>query len=231
MVPSSPSFFQVQLPKRITLTEEYEISLLEISYPSELHSFVTEKDSEIKIRFFDPLGEQQEVSFHLPQKCYYNIKEFLEVINDYISEYTSDITVNLNEETMIHVSALRSEIVFSPLIADILGLSTCVVERCSVYGKCAPNLFQQHNFLNVCVDVVKPMFFAKRPWSLLRRFQHEYKGVKYNLRTFEKPLYFPLARNEFDTISVYINTDHGNPISFDCGSVFLLLHLRKRSPR
>lgn len=45
----APSNFQICLPQRITLHGEYEIALREISFPSDLHTFVSEKDSEIKL--------------------------------------------------------------------------------------------------------------------------------------------------------------------------------------
>lgn len=228
---ASPSVFQIALPQRITVGTDFEIGLREISYPGELYTLVTAKDSEIKICFFNANEVWEEVVMCLPRKCYHTIENFIETINEFVSDYTTDITIKLSDPNTVYVAAHRGEIYFSPLIAAILGLREQNVIRSGTYSKAAPNLNQQQNFINICVDIVRPLYFNRKSWGLLRRIQHDCVGKKYILKTFADPLYFPVVRNDFDSITVHISNDHGNPVSFDCGSVFLLLHLRRRSPQ
>ena len=225
---ASPSYFQVTLPRRITLTGDYEVALWEISYPSELHTFVNDKDGEIRIEFQNELFDTQSEKFSLPVKCYHNVENLVAEINDHISDYTSNIKIQMENPNSISISAnTYHQIWVSDLIRDVLGFrENSTIQK--QYSKYQPNILQQHNFINVCVDIVQPLFYGKRDWSILRRFQHEQDKRRYVLKTFDKPFYFPLARTDFDTITVQITNDHGNPISFDRGTILLLLHIKQK---
>lgn len=223
------SYFQVQLPKRISLFGSYEVSLWEISYPSDLHTIVTEKESEIKISFVTNEGDHASAVIKVPIKCYHNMNEFLDVINEDISEYTENIKLEIDSDGRVQVNSKKysDQIIFSPLIQDILGFKNSDING-SKSGCFIPNLLQQQNFLNICVDIVQPMFYAKKQVQLLRRFQHDCSKRRYVMKTFTEPMYFPLNSNDFDTITVQITNDYGNPISFDRGTVFMILHIRPK---
>lgn len=109
---ATPSFFQVQLPKRVTLEGDFEVGLWEISYPNELHTIITERDSEVSISFFDSNGDKQFVVFHLPIKCYYRVNEHISTINEYISDNTNDILLKLTDEYTVFVASQRGEVFF-----------------------------------------------------------------------------------------------------------------------
>lgn len=223
------SNFQVTLPKRVTLTEEYEVSLWEISYPSDLHTIVSENDSEVKISYLSSAGDPTSSSFKIPLTCYHTVKDFVNMINDHIADYTDSIKLEIDimdgNKVNVIARSYADQIIFSPLIQDILGLKTNIING-NTWGCFIPNLLQQQNFLNVCVDIVQPMFFAKKQIQLIRRFQHESSKRRYVLKTFSEPMYFPLIRKDFDTITVQITNDYGNPISFDRGTIFMILHVR-----
>lgn len=223
------SYFQVSLPKRVTLVGEYEVSLWELSYPSDLHTIVTDNESEVKISYVSTVGEPTTSTFKIPIKCYHSLRDFIDMINDHIAEFTKNISLEIDDDGKVNVFAksYADQIVFSPLIQDILGLKANVINGKS-YGCFLPNMLQQQNFLNVCVDIVQPMFFGKKQIQLIRRFQHEPSRRRYVLKTFSEPMYLPLLRNDFDTVTVQITNDYGNPISFDRGTIFMILHIRPR---
>jgi len=151
-----PSSCQIFLPKRISLQGEYEVALLETSYPSELHTVVSEIDSKIIIKFNSSEGSTITRVIHIPRKCYISVDDFIETINEYVSDVTDKITVEKGPDGLVIVKSLECEIVFSELIRDILGLKSNTVCHSACYSQSLTNINQQHNFLNICTDIITP---------------------------------------------------------------------------
>lgn len=222
---SNPSCFQICLPQRVTLQGSYEIALREISFPNNLHTLVTEKDSEIVIQ---TNGSNEKHVIHLPRQNYLSTIEFVTQISDDLQDYCYSMSVSLLNDGLVKVSAMGGAITFSPLIRDILGIKHEHINNIEVIGSYQPNLNQQHSFLNVCADIVQPMFYGKKQRQLLRRFHYPYCANRHFEKTFDSAFYFPLRQTDFETISVQITNDYGNPISFDRGTVFMLVHIRPK---
>lgn len=226
----SPSTFQICLPQRLSLGKNFEVALLEISYPNELYNIVSEKDAKIALRFTNERGNYQDEYFSIPRKSYFSISDLIETINEYLEDYKTTSKISI-EGSKICVESMSSEITFSSLLRDILGIRHETVSHSVSYSKYIPNLHQQHNFLNICADVVQPVFYDKRQRQLLRRIQHEGSNKRYIYKTFDNPLYLPVCKTDFEVISVHITNDYGNSICFDRGAVFLLLHIREKLQR
>lgn len=226
IVQKNPSSFQIFLPQRITLQGSYEIALREISFPNNLLTLVTEKDSEIIIQLN---GTKDKHVIHLPRRKYSSVIELVEQINEDLLDYSYSMKVEVLGNGFVKVFAIGGIITFSPLLRDILGLKNEVVNNVEMESMCVANLFQQHNFLNVCTDLVQPLCYAKKQRQLLRRIGYTNVQGRYVEKTFDNPIYFPLSRKDFETITIQITNDYGNPISFDRGTVFILLHVRQRT--
>lgn len=79
--------------------------------------------------------------------------------------------------------------------------------------------------VNICVDFCVESLVNGKFMNLLRRVEIK-RG--HNHIQFTNPCYLPVTRSQLKTISFYLKTHTGNPVSFLRGEVTVQLHFRKR---
>lgn len=222
------SFFYIQLPQRVSFEKKKEVALVEVSYSNSLCCLNSVQDATFVITYFDNIGNSKIEEIRLLKSDFINAFELVETINEYIHEYTQNINLEYHAvDNVVKVEAKNSSIRFSKQIQNIFGISYAIVHNETAYSKRRVDLFEKNNFLNVITDIIEPQMNCTNWKPVLRRFMHQESNSKFLLKTFS-PIYFPVAKNDFDQIRVKIEGDDSNIIYFGDNYIHLLLHFRDR---
>lgn len=221
------SSYTIQLPKRITLSEKHEVSLLEINFSKFIKTLPLETDGLIQISY----RENDNILYQtlqIPWIRYNDAEGLVNTINDLIQEFTTEIHLHI-DNNHVRVNATGGEIIFKTSLAKILGLkhNNYSYEKSFAYRHPDLKLFNQ--FINVCIDIIESQFVGNQWLPLLRRVYNS-EGVNTQVhKNFCSPIYLPIIKNDFDVITLSFVNDKNVNIQFDENDdVSLLLHIRKK---
>lgn len=220
--------YSIQLPRRITLTDKHEIGLHEVIYPTYLKTLPREDDCIICITYRHEDNTLNE-TFKIPWKNYNSIIQLIETINDFLLEFTEEIKFDVDQDSVI-VNSHGGTIALSKSLMKIFGLKHQFFSYEKAYSIVKPDILKYNHFLNLCLDVIEPQFVSNIWIPLLRKVYHD-KDTEHahTHKTFLLPLYFSIAKNDFDVITVSIVDDKNRNINFDeSEGLSLLLHIRKK---
>lgn len=216
--------YVVQLPKRLTLSNNVKVGIVEISYPNCIKTFRSIEDSKLQLSLYNSKYQLEEHEIFLPLKSYLSVKDLVELINDYVSDITAHIKIiYIQEDNIVKIEVSNGKIIFSPKLRNILGLHSCTVENETCYSKQRTNILANREFLNICSNIVQPEFIKSQWRSVLRRILHAPSNQTYIQHTFI-PIYHPISKTDFDTIDIMICDDDGIALAFEKGYLQMLLH-------
>ena len=84
-------------------------------------------------------------------------------------------------------------------------------------------------FLYVYSDIVSYSVVGDTKVPLLRVCDTEGEYGHMVKALFTHPYYVPIARNDFDTVEININTELGVPVPFEFGKSVVILHFRRKN--
>lgn len=220
------STYTMQLPRRITLSEKHEVSLLEINYSKFIKTLQTELDGLINISYLEN-GNILQKTLKIPWIRYNSINHLVYTINDNLQEYTSEIRLNIENE-FVEVNSIGGEITFSKALSKVLGLKHVSYSYEKSFAFKHPDLQIYNQFINVCIDIIDSQFAGNKWLQLLRRVYNKETKSNQVQTSFCLPIYFPIIKNDFDVIKVSFVNDKNTWINFDENdNVSLLIHIRK----
>lgn len=217
-----------QLPRRFTSPKKLEVALIEISYPTSFNVFTDENESKVGLSYLTEFGQYISCDIILPLS-YINILQLINTFNEYVSEYTKNVSIVYDSnDQKVEVNVKDSSIRLSKKLTKILGLLYPVVHNETSYSKTRVNLFEGCNFFTILTDIVEPQYICASWKPAIRRFLHSNNSTndKYTLKSFV-PLYFPVVKDDFDSIQMEILGEDGKKICFETNEVVFLLHFRE----
>lgn len=228
---SQDSYYSIQLPQRVSFQKQQEVALIEISYSNSIRCFQSALEATITITYFDSGGDFHEKNIVLSKFQFINVKDLVDEINDHVHDFTDSIQLTFHEqESILEVEARSSSIVLSNHLKNIFGLSYNKIQNEKSFSKKRTNLFQNYNFLNILTDIIEPQMYCKSWKPVLRRFLHEDSNSIFLSKTFA-PIYFPVAKTDFDVIRLQIEGDNRSLIEFSDNNVNILLHFRDKEQK
>ena len=88
-------------------------------------------------------------------------------------------------------------------------------------------LLPPHHLMYVYSDIVSPYLVGDVQTSLLRVVEMNSDRLEIVSTKFDNPYYLPVARRNFDTIEININSELGTPIPFAGGKSVAILHFKR----
>jgi hypothetical protein len=221
--------FKTKLSERISLDGEYEVGLAEIIYPHSWFDF-NNYDSKMYVHFV--VGGVSPGAVHVFQSGQFSSEEnLLDKINNDINVdgivFTWDST---KRKVALKIKYTHHPMYFSEHLKTLLGFDTVGPYTKGTYE--ATHTFDLKNsvlFLYVYSDIVSYSVVGDTKVPLLRvcdtdgEYGHTVRAI------FTHPYYVPIARNDFDTIEININTELGIPVPFEFGKSVVTLHFRRKN--
>jgi hypothetical protein len=153
------------------------------------------------------------------------------------NEFSDKIEIICGEASMIKnniTTEIKLYIEFEEFLTKMLGFS----RNLSCENGHAENIidiFGQVHILYIYSDIVSPISVGAKKVPLLQMItlnnpNNIYKHLgSLNTVTFENPMWVPVSRRIFDTISIDLRDDAGNLIQFESGKVVATLQFRSLS--
>ena len=125
------SSFTNFLPEQVTLEEQLEVAISEISYPS-----IYQKITEGKFKYFDEKHSKFTSTYNIEPGLYTSITDIVEAMKTLIQE-----TNNHNETCITVKVSRRSQKIVIILANDTSGLAFCSTDLGHIFGNNAGNEF------------------------------------------------------------------------------------------
>ena len=88
-----------------------------------------------------------------------------------------------------------------------------------------------NQYFYVYTDIIKSQYHGDVVVPVLRTVTVKGEHGSYVSKNFERPLYVPLNKKIFDTISINIRDEAGDLVAFEHGKVIITLHFRRSKTR
>ncbi len=206
------STYTIQLPRRITLSEKHEVSLLEMNYSKFIKTQQTETDGLIHISYREN-GDVIQENFQIPWIKYNNLKQLVDTINENLKEFNSKISLLIQNE-FVEVNSQGGEIHFSKCLTKVLGLKHVTYSNEKSFAFKLPDLQVFNQFINVCIDIIESQFVMNKWLHLLRRIYNPETESNQIHTNFCVPIYFPIIKNDFEVITLSFVNDKNICINF-----------------
>ena len=230
--------YNTKLAERICLDGDYEVALVDFIYPWSFHNTKLRDDLSITLRKSDGT---QIFKYTLEDSYYTSETEFADILNEKIrnrmrrvsdlkdsyilfsfdkSTRKMDMTLLLEDDEMtLNMSAgLRSKFGF------------CKVGPYKHGSHQAGDVFDLtagHRLMYIYCDIASHALLGNTKSPLLRICSTRGKYGDTIRETFNRPFYIPVAVREFDTISIDIRDELGQPMPFAFGKSVVTLHFRR----
>jgi len=219
--------FVIHFGHTLHLKGQWEVALVEMHYPMTVKSL--HKQASILRK------DGQSVTVIRVPDLFVSEEQMIKELN---IAMTKDLSFYLGEDYHVEVVQLDATInedktyIFPDNLKLQLGFShdkifSTEAER-SVYPANVKRGLPQK--LHVYSNIVKPHNVSGNHEPLLRIVPMETSNYHFGCthsHIIEHPFYFPVSRQSFDTMEVYIKGDNQDPVSFEYGSSTIVLHLRK----
>lgn len=229
--------YVTKLSERIHLDGEYEVGLVEIIYP---HSWFNVDNRDKKYWFaFSQLGTIYE-KFYVNSGYYANEEHFVKSLNGemekaFQNEVDFSVQFVYDEKTAKIILRVYSKlgidgIAISPEFKRFLGFDGDWATTRET-NRIADRAFELNSGLTlmyVYCDIAAYTIVGDTKAPLLRVCNVSGKHGDIVRITYDHPHYIPLARRDFDTIEININTELGRPVPFEFGKSVVTLHFRRK---
>jgi len=228
------SQFVTKLPKHIELTGDWIVSLKEISVPIALVNIAADTYAlEIKDTATPAAGDGQSMpaSTHIGISTIIN--ELKRLIKPRYGIMFRPHMVQGRRWARVELSSTRYSLRLNGPLSELLGFSAGRVfhrgHNPAEKPPKLPGIDQMHNLYVYC-DIAEPVIVGDTSSPLL----HIVEVTRYKTRTkihttINTPLFVPIQKKSFDTISIWIMTNEGKPAPFpdDVGQSHVVLELKK----
>jgi hypothetical protein len=217
--------YTTKLPDNVELNGDWEVALIEITYPNKMAHTANAKECTISVY---TKAESSFTTLNFPKDEYEDsvafMKDFITMKQNYFQikydEKTNEIEMNCNRPYAMFI--------FSDALARMLGFDRTSFTLGNVYrGKLCTG--DDPSTMYVYCDLIEPVTVGDTRAPLLRTFGMEKSSNDVVHRCFTNLVYVPVQKKQFDTIEVNINTDTGDPMPFASGKSVVLLHFRRSS--
>lgn len=241
---NTQSSYRVHLPHSIELHGKWEVGLTEVQYT---HSWYNVKQRmELKLDINDNEINHQRRKLYLNEGYYKSIEEICTTLNETIKKEMDldKIQFNfnlLNEKVTLvieksdHVLGSDSQemkVTVSKNLCELLGFQTRGNRRVftdTETGEYSADLNQGVYGIFVYCDIVEPHIVGHMKVPLLRilPIDSQEKGTVVT-KTYEHIQYFPVSKNQFNSVEINIKDDTNENLAFQKGKSVVTLHLRKK---
>jgi hypothetical protein len=229
--------FTTKLHSTIKLDGDYEVGLVDISYPQ---NWSYRKNGKIQFKI-----NKNEVVYQVKFQNFDNMEELIKDIDVFCKinqipctfGFKKDcIEINVSNPLIISFeSGLKEEFGFK---ADILSASApkdsslkFIQPKPWISSKIENKLLKTVSSLYIYTNIIDYQFVGDSYAPLLRTImvnENVENYGKYISQEFQNTQYLPLRLNVFDYIEIDIRDDTGNPIHFEAGKVLIKLHFRPK---
>ena len=230
--------FQVRLPQPLSLQGEWEVALVEITYPYRWYNVPEDT------QFFFRVNEEGTTwkSKSIPTGYYDSPSDLIKAMQD--TAFQEKIRINYSkrsEKAKITIEE-GARMTMKSTLAEMLGYSISGGQKQLIHGGQRllgsgehPAEFVadvrpvQHIF--VYTDIIDDQIVGDKKVPLLRTVKVTRNYGDVIMEYFNTPHYIPLKQKFIDTITISLRDDIGEKIKFTRGRVILKVHFkRRRSP-
>ncbi len=226
--------YKVRLPQPLTLQGEWEVALVEITYPHRWYNVPDDTD------IFYKLPEDSDWRRRtIPPGYYDKPSELLTAIRDDAFKTHIDLNYSKRSEKVKIVVKDGAYFTFKDPICEMLGFIIPKNQRRLANGGQRILETGEHpaefvadvrpiQHLFVYTDIIEDHIVGDSKVPLLRTVKVTGKYGDVIMLNFENPHYIPLKQKFIDTIQTSIRDDTGQKIKFTRGRVIIKLHFRQR---
>ncbi len=229
--------YTTHLQTPISLSGDWEVGLVEIQYP---YSWYNLQNNENRIVYRQ--DGHRPVDLMIQPGYYDSPSQLLDQINWMISvtatkqgsdkfpvfkynELTKRVSATIRKDTLVS---------FSSTLASMLGVgerqnpvqNELDVEDLPWYSRHACDVHRGFHSMYVYCDVLEHVPVGDTRAPLLRIVNVRGSNGESIYRIYDKPLYVPLQKKNFESLEIDIRTDTGIPVPFEYGKVVVTLHFR-----
>ena len=212
------------LPRRISLSGDWECGLTEIHYPHDWHNV---RNSRMAVEY----GESVHNVF-LADGYYDSPETLIKTLN---GEKPGRVQFSYNSVTQKVCAHMKNETKFTLYgdLIDILGFGKSVTTdesgSIALPANSIVDLRRGFESLYVYSSLVEPRIVGDKIVPLLRIVPITGRNGEMVTTRFDHVQYTPIMHREFGTVETEIRDDVGRPVPFERGKVTVTLHFRRRS--
>jgi hypothetical protein len=233
------SRYDVKLPERIRLDDDYELGVTEIAYPYTWYN-VDNDDEKYWIGAYNVVTNQFPFpKMHLKSGFYgdgetlassltHQVARAFADIPDIVLKFTFD--KRLDRIRMQILNSLETTVIFSADLLEFMGFPRKMIVLKEL-DRMEPKPFDVNRGLNlmyVYCDAASHGIVGDIKTPLFRVFNPVGRHGDLVRLTYDRPHYVPIGRREFDRITITINNELGEPITIRSGQFVTTLHIRRR---
>ena len=216
------------LPRRISLSGDWECGLTEIHYP---HDWYNVRNARLTVEH----GDKTETDAYFEDGYYDSANTLVRTLNDELKggrvkcsyePITQKVTAHMKGDTTF---ALYGD------LPDILGFGrgdavvtlTSPARSSVARGYSIVDLRRGFESLYVYSSIVEPRIVGDKIAPLLRIVPITGRHGEMVAARFDHVQYMPVLSREFEAVEIEIRDDTGRPVPFERGKVTMTLHLRR----
>ena len=235
--------YTTRLENALTLSGDWEVGLVEIQYQHTWYNLELMEGRVLYYHSFEREGQTKLLQdmVQVPAGYYETVPDVIQVINDQMKESAENLAIDQfaelkysNKTNRLTVDLGRhTSITFTPAMRYMLGIShlrhplrnsTSDTIQWTSAKSC--DIHRGFTSMYVYCDVLEHVSVGDTKAPLLRIVQVSGKSGERVQAVYDKPIYVPLQKKNFDSIEIDIRNDIGKPIPFENGKVIVTLHFR-----
>ena len=215
------------LPRRISLSGDWECGLTEIHYP---HDWYNVRNARLTVEHHGNM----ETDAYFEDGYYGSAKTLVRALNDGVKGGSVKFSHDpVTQKVCVHMKGDTTFALYGDL-PDVLGFGRGdgVVIRTSnrktvVQGHSIVDLRRGFESLYVYSSIVEPRIVGDKIAPLLRIVPITGRHGEMVAARFDHVQYMPVLSREFEAVEIEIRDDTGRPVPFERGKVTMTLHLRR----
>jgi len=243
---NNASSFKTILPKPIRLIGDYEVALVEMTYPQTIKTL---RHNDAWIRLRDTSKPNMLRKQYLRDRNYQLFNQILWELNDFIHRKEKRMLEDANESADFkmtadferdrekHLMSFRlfnkdGSLEFSQPLSKILGFYPHPKPANKLRAMVQPNInaaIDKHLF--VCCDIISPQIYGDGMNNVLKQIRVNVKNYTYGSvggESFRELQYVPVDVAELNEIEIHIKNSNNQIVLFESGYSTLLLHFRRK---
>ena len=226
--------YTTKLPHPIELSGRFEVALLSLIYPHTWPTLANKEETKISLFHGEKEEDRQRVDGYMHRGHYDTSQKLIGEVNRTL-RFLLPQDKKRGAAVRFYPIPQRAELIvaqhvgvlFSKTVSEMLGFHKRRLEANTI-GANVVDVSKGFNSLFVYSDIVEPNIVGGSKVSLLRVVRPSGRDGETVERTFETPLYYPVAKSTFETIEISLNQDDGTLVPFERGKVHVVLHFRRR---
>lgn len=225
------SSYTTRLHTPLRLTGDWEVALVEVSYP---RTWYNVSGNTCKI-FYKGRRDTAMQTTMIPPGYYDNVEDILHEVRSVIPEDVKrgiTMYVKTQSRKCVITCSNGSQIQFNETLARMLGFEESEKIFKDSYGTFPVDVHRGFYTFYVYSDIVSSQYVGDTLAPLLRTVEVDHTAVGGMVcRTYNSPHYVPVKLRDIETIRVDLRLDSGELLPFESGQVICKVHFRvKRSP-